>query len=355
MEASPDRRYLDPINAGYTLTAFDADMILNQVGKGGVTTANTVDGLAQAAGIDVAGFAETVEAYNRDCSTGKDSVFRKKVRYLYTIEQGPFYAVEVRATTIGLTGAGLDIDRMAECATITAWQLPAFTPPVKCSAAFMASAMPAVAMALRARSSGAELRAPPPRSTHCRCALPPTNNAAIRPPIHRPPATHQKECSMISDDRLLDMLERATIKDRVDAYADALNHRDWERFRDFWTDDAIWSTSAPKNQRVEGGAEMTEFVKNYQQYQFGFVFQMPHALVIDELQPHFARLHHTLQVQANAFTVFGIYYDEMVKEDDGIWRFRRRDYQISYYEDRELPGQVYRQLPDPEYRMLPRR
>lgn len=41
------------------------------------------------------------------------------------------------------------------------------------------------------------------------------------------------------------------------------------------------------------------------------------------------------------------------KEGDGLWRFRRRDFQVTYFDDTPLTGKIYRKLPDPNYERLP--
>lgn len=149
-------------------------------------------------------------------------------------------------------------------------------------------------------------------------------------------------------------MDRLAIRERVDLYIDLLNHRDWENYGDLLTEDAVWSASAPFNQRIEGRKAMVEMVSTVQQYQFGFVFQMGHGLVIDDLTETSARSRHTLHIVSDKFTMLGIYYDVLAKEPDGIWRFKRRDYQVTYHEDQGLPGKVFRTLPDKDYRALPR-
>jgi len=118
------------------------------------------------------------------------------------------------------------------------------------------------------------------------------------------------------------------------------------------TEDFVWTASAPVNNRIESCKAMMEMVTRVQQHQFGFVFQMGHRVVIDEIKDGPAKSHHTLHIVSDHLCYMGIYYDILVKEADGVWRFKRRDFQITYFDDQPLPGKLFRVLPDPDYRQL---
>jgi succinate dehydrogenase/fumarate reductase flavoprotein subunit len=87
----------------------------------------TIGELAQSAGIDVDGLTQTVDAYNRDAVTGKDSAFNrgsnafdlangdpqhKPNPCIGPLERAPFYAIRVYAGCVG-TFAGLQTDEHA--------------------------------------------------------------------------------------------------------------------------------------------------------------------------------------------------------------------------------------------------
>lgn len=144
-------------------------------------------------------------------------------------------------------------------------------------------------------------------------------------------------------------MERFAIVSQVDAYVDALNHRDWERFGATLAEDLVWTCGAPFNARVDSRAAMLEIVRTHQEQVYDFVFQMGHGIVVHELKPRFARVRHTLQEVSSDFMMIGLYYDELRKEDDGVWRFTRRDYRPTYFQPGRPRGDVYRRLPDPEF------
>lgn len=159
---------------------------------------------------------------------------------------------------------------------------------------------------------------------------------------------------MASEQQLAEFMERFAIREQIDRYVDLLNHRDWKRYEDTMTEDFVWTCSDPVNQRIESRKAMMDMVTTVQQYQFGFVFQMGHGVVIDEIKGNTARAHHTLHIESDRSRYMGIYYDILKKGADGVWRFQRRDYQVTYFDDKPLPGKVYRTLPDPNYKDLPR-
>ncbi|HEU0045397.1 FAD-dependent oxidoreductase [Sphingomonas sp.] len=79
--------------------------------------ADTLEALADRAGIDPAGLARTVAAYNADCARGYDQAFAKDRRYLRPLMTGPFYAARHFPSAYGTLG-GIKIDartRVIDC------------------------------------------------------------------------------------------------------------------------------------------------------------------------------------------------------------------------------------------------
>lgn len=110
-EASGNTKYSDPYNSGLPMPTWEQAMLLDQLKTGKVKQADSIEALAAQFGIDAAALAQTVVDYNADCDAGEDRHFFKKAPKLFPIATAPFYGVEVRAAIIGVTGAGLDIDR----------------------------------------------------------------------------------------------------------------------------------------------------------------------------------------------------------------------------------------------------
>lgn len=74
-----------------------------EVEKGWVVKANTIEELAEKAGIDPAGLAQTVAEYNAACEAGKDDKFGRTVG-LTPLSTPPFYAAEMSLCFINAQG-----------------------------------------------------------------------------------------------------------------------------------------------------------------------------------------------------------------------------------------------------------
>jgi hypothetical protein len=164
---------------------------------------------------------------------------------------------------------------------------------------------------------------------------------------------HAMSPAMPSEKELANFMDRFAIREQIDLYIDCLNHRDWLRYGDLLTEDFTWTCTEPRKMRVDSKKAMLEMVTTVQQYQYGFVFQMGHGIVIEKIADNQAKSRHTLHILSDHFTMLGLYYDHLIKESDGVWRFRRRDYQITYMDETPVTGKTYRNLPDPNYLEYP--
>lgn len=109
--ASHDIRYLDPYGAGINLPTWEEATVRQRVARGEILSAPTLDELAAKCGLDPRALAYSVALYNADCDTGHDSHFLQAEEKVFAVRSAPFFACDVRASVIGVTGAGLDIDR----------------------------------------------------------------------------------------------------------------------------------------------------------------------------------------------------------------------------------------------------
>jgi fumarate reductase flavoprotein subunit len=124
VEASADKRFADPYHTGHTSMTWDEGMIKRFAQKGTIKTADTVAGLAAKINIDAVALAATIRRCNEDAAGGIDRAFFKKAPKLFPIQKPPFYAVEIRPSIIGVSGAGLDIDTSARVRDVHGEPIP---------------------------------------------------------------------------------------------------------------------------------------------------------------------------------------------------------------------------------------
>ncbi len=168
-------------------------------------------------------------------------------------------------------------------------------------------------------------------------------------------------------DNQADILERFQLHELIGRYVDALNHRDWVRYKDCWIEDSsfamtianddapihdkLTSIKKPTGVAVVGREQILNMVGTYNNYPW--LFQIPTGIAVELNGPGKAQIRHTLHVYSQSLKLIGICYDRAIKEKDGKWRLTRRDYRPSYWEYAEAPGLTCRKLPDPNYLNLP--
>jgi len=113
IQGSRDKRFSDPYHTGHITPVWDEALIRKHVVSGRVRSAYTLDALAEMTNVDSLALVESVARYNLEAIAGVDTEWEKVAPAYFPIETPPYYAVEVRASFIGQTSAGLDIDVQA--------------------------------------------------------------------------------------------------------------------------------------------------------------------------------------------------------------------------------------------------
>lgn len=104
----------DPYHSGTAMPTWEYHLLRKSVAEGKILKAETLTELAGMLNIDPGSLENTVRRYNRDCDENVDSQFFKDMSLRFPVQQGPFYAREVRACVIGQTGAGLNINERTQ-------------------------------------------------------------------------------------------------------------------------------------------------------------------------------------------------------------------------------------------------
>jgi fumarate reductase flavoprotein subunit len=126
IEGSNDKRFSDPYHTGETSQTWDEALIRKHVATGRIKQANSIDELADMLVIPRAALQETVRRTNLDAAQQRDSMFGKNAPKFFTVDRPPFFAVEVRASVIGQTSAGVDIDVTTQVRDVHGRTIPGF-------------------------------------------------------------------------------------------------------------------------------------------------------------------------------------------------------------------------------------
>ncbi len=106
--------FVDHVHGFHCFDNFEADVdAAIERGYEYVYKADTLEELAEKAGIDKKRFLATVEEYNDMCDDNCDSYFEKESRYLTPIRKGPFYALKFYIGAYGTLG-GISINHRTE-------------------------------------------------------------------------------------------------------------------------------------------------------------------------------------------------------------------------------------------------
>lgn len=113
-EASQDLRFADPYHSGAAMPTWEYNLLRASIANGKIVKAGSIAALASQIGVDPLTLETTIAQYNDDCDQHRDSRFFKEMPKRFPVRTGPFYAREVRASVIGQTGAGLNVNEKAQ-------------------------------------------------------------------------------------------------------------------------------------------------------------------------------------------------------------------------------------------------
>ena len=114
VEGSQDMRFADPYHSGAAMPTWEYSLLRKGIEAGKILKADTIAHLANQIGITPEALEASAERYNGYCDGGEDREYFKKAERYFPLRHPPFYAREVRASVIGQTGAGLNINEKAQ-------------------------------------------------------------------------------------------------------------------------------------------------------------------------------------------------------------------------------------------------
>lgn len=114
VEGSQDMRFADPYHSGAAMPTWEYNLLRKSIASGRILKADSIAQLANQIGIPAGALESSVERYNGYCEAGKDCEFFKETERYFPLRNPPYYAREVRASVIGQTGAGLNVNERAQ-------------------------------------------------------------------------------------------------------------------------------------------------------------------------------------------------------------------------------------------------
>jgi uncharacterized protein (TIGR02246 family) len=140
------------------------------------------------------------------------------------------------------------------------------------------------------------------------------------------------EAVMTTENVMSNLADHVAIRHVVDQYTDALNGGDWATLESVFTKDAIWlvTTNDKVDHQRQGRQEIATGIRSLMETSGGEVFQMNHAPAI-HVNGERATARSTMEASyfmpdGSRRMLFALYYDELVREQDGEWRFERREF-----------------------------
>jgi fumarate reductase flavoprotein subunit len=95
--------------------------------------ASTIEDLAFTLDIDAAVLRGTIDRYNSGVDAHDDAEFAKDHTFLEPVREAPFYAVEMRPSTVCFTAFGVRIDREARVLSIASQPIPGLFAAGECT------------------------------------------------------------------------------------------------------------------------------------------------------------------------------------------------------------------------------
>jgi ketosteroid isomerase-like protein len=151
------------------------------------------------------------------------------------------------------------------------------------------------------------------------------------------------------------LADHLAIRSLLDRYTDALNRRDWVALEQVFADDAVWDAGGPSMgpmaRRFEGAVACARGISEMVE-QLSLCIQSNHAPAI-HVHADRATASSTINEVVLApgadtrTTIWGMYFDEIVRGSDGEWRFKLRKFRFAWIDTTGNAGQVITQPPSP--------
>jgi hypothetical protein len=147
----------------------------------------------------------------------------------------------------------------------------------------------------------------------------------------------------------LPVADRLAIRELIDRYNDAINHREWTVLTGLFNPDAVWEIATPVQLRFESAPKIAGGIRWLVSRQDVLV-QVSSAVVIEASGPDRASVRSTIiefgrpREGEPGMHSAGTFYDQVCKLD-GVWRFAVRMFRVRYTDNLAVPGEVHENRP----------
>ncbi|MCW5834092.1 MAG: nuclear transport factor 2 family protein [Labilithrix sp.] len=138
--------------------------------------------------------------------------------------------------------------------------------------------------------------------------------------------------------------DRAEIRELIERFHDALNHRNFDAIGALFADDGVWEVAEPFSIRFEGRANLVGGIAE-SVGRLEFLFQSCAPIVVELDTATTARARTSMQEfgrleDGSPMRVVGTYFDALRKER-GTWRFSHRVFRARYADAAPLSGRLF--------------
>jgi ketosteroid isomerase-like protein len=149
--------------------------------------------------------------------------------------------------------------------------------------------------------------------------------------------------------------DHLAIRSLLDRYTDAVNRRDWTAMERVFAPDGVWDMGGPTvgamAQRFEGATACARGIAGLVN-PVALCVQSNHApvIVVDGDRATATSTINEIVLAPGSpgrMTIWGMYFDEIVRNEDGEWRFKVRRFRFAWIDTEGGEGQVMAQPPAP--------
>jgi hypothetical protein len=150
-------------------------------------------------------------------------------------------------------------------------------------------------------------------------------------------------------------IDHLAIRSLLDGYTDAVNRRDWGALEKFFAQDGVWDCGGPDlpgmSFRFEGANGCAKGIAGLVA-PMDLCLQSNHApaIVVSGDRATASSTINELVIAPGATsrtTIWGMYFDQIVRGADGEWRFKERKFRFAWVDAAGNTGQVIAKPPKP--------